>query len=201
MSNADERRRNRRAVIPQKLWTREEVDAILEGDPIAFTIYCDGRRIKDDKDAPTHPRYCVATFRWTIDRRDGQSTWEPHWFWTEGERFGRIQNFLEFCDDRGHVIPDDRGAVFTDPGNIFARMVSRPDGSDGWAEGSIRAMYRFACHGGYSDNRPCRNSVSHPIEPVHRILSKFAGAGLPAVSLALLMAALDDDTHPRLNPQ
>ena len=74
MSGADKRRTARRAFVPDKEWTREEVDAFIEHNPIGFSVYC-GRH---------EPRDFIATFRRTTNRFDGTPTWAPHPFWIDG---------------------------------------------------------------------------------------------------------------------
>ena len=116
MSGADKRRTARRAFVPDKEWTREEVDAFIEHNPIGFSVYC-GRH---------EPRDFIATFRRTTNRFDGTPTWAPHPFWIDGDRYGRTRDNcgLQAIDGVGHVVPFSWTAVFDpDPHNPLSKLV------------------------------------------------------------------------------
>jgi hypothetical protein len=184
VSGADKRRTARRAFVPDKEWTREEVDAFIEHNPIGFSVYC-GRH---------EPRDFIATFRRTTNRFDGTPTWAPHPFWIDGDRYGRTRDNcgLQAIDGVGHVVPFSWTAVFDpDPHNPLSELVYSPDGSATTATGKIRFCYQWYCDKG-DDDAPCRENLPcDDVDLAHRVFSQFVEAGVTEVPLSVLRSALE----------
>ena len=185
MSGADKRRTARRAFVPDKEWTREEVDAFIEANPIGFSIYCGHHK----------PRDIIATFRWTTNRFDGTPTWAPHPFWTDGDRYGRTRDNcgLQAIDRAGHVVPFSWTDVFDpDPHNPLRKLVYREDGGATAATGKLRFRYQWDCDKALPNGQPCNERADcADIERAHRVFSQFFEIGVTEVPLSVLRSALD----------